>query len=44
MISWTEPIGSAYSSFPSEKTTSCCEVVSDMASRKIGPGGVFLSV
>ena len=31
MISWTAPIGSAYSSLPSENTTSCCEVISDMS-------------
>src|SRR3954469_25454749 len=33
MISWTELIGSAYSTLPSEKTTSCCVVedcLSDM--------------
>ena len=36
MISWTEAIGSAYSSPPSENTTSCCEVMSDMAPREIG--------
>jgi hypothetical protein len=35
-ISWTEPIGSAYFSLPSEKTTSCCEVVSDMSPREFG--------
>jgi hypothetical protein len=29
VISWTAPMGGAYSSTPSEKTTSCCEVVSD---------------
>src|SRR3954464_11758775 len=31
MISCTAPIGRAYSSFPSEKTTSCWEVISDMS-------------
>jgi hypothetical protein len=31
MISWTEAIGRAYSSLPSENTTSCCEVDSDMS-------------
>src|SRR4051795_1228330 len=33
MISCTAPMGSAYSSLPSEKTTSCWEVKSDMSLR-----------
>ena len=32
MISWTDPIGRAYSSLPIENTTSCWEVMSDMSS------------
>ena len=36
MTSCTAPMGSAYSSLPSEKTTSWCEVVSGMAGL---PGG-----
>src|SRR4051794_9172576 len=49
MISCTVPIGSAYSSLPSEKTTSCCDAGSDMAEVLDGevvtaigrPGGVL---
>ncbi len=39
MISWTEPIGRAYSSDPRLKTTSCWEVVSDMSLCAIGQTG-----
>src|SRR3954447_18854360 len=43
MISWTAPIGSAYSSEPSENTTSCREVVSDMSFTQIGESAKRLS-
>src|SRR3954451_1591968 len=43
MISWTAPMGSAYSSEPSEKTTSCWEVVSDMSFTQIGGSAKRLS-
>jgi hypothetical protein len=40
MISWTAAMGSAYSSLPSEKTTSCCEEDSDKSPRgNRQPGG-----
>ena len=42
MISWTAPIGSAYSSLPSENTTSCCEVMSDMSSSASAGRGAAL--
>ena len=43
MISWTAPIGRAYSSLPSENTTSCWEVMSDMSSSASAAGAERLS-
>src|SRR4051812_10048403 len=43
MISCTAPMGRAYSSVPSEKTTSCCEVKSDMSLRTSAERPCFLN-
>src|SRR3954470_19272174 len=43
MISCTAPMGRAYSSLPSEKTTSCWEVKSDMSVRTSAERPVILS-